>query len=397
MSVKLTHFSKAADLLYHGDYQVSMNLKSFYYHLMIYPPHRTFLGIAADLPDGSRRFYQYNVLPFGLAPAAAIMTRLVKPIISYLASLGIRMSIYLDDSKVNAASKALAWEHYNITKDVFRKAGFVISAEKSDEFSDVSKQKLYFGFIMCSVSMTAKASDEKLSSVISFVCSQLSHERISVKDLAKFAGRIAALRPALGFFVLLVSRSSYALIEQHVDRFGWSGILTITSSVRTELQLFLDYASALNGYPLLQEYCSQAIQDLIPSSDSFAGDASAIGVCAYSLQSPSSAFFQDVFTEDESRLSSGHRELLTLKKALLSDIVPRSTSIIWYTDSKNLVAFWEKGSPKPDIQLNIIECFLYCREWNIELHILHLSRSDPRIEAADQGSRHVILTKMTGE
>ena len=388
MSVKLSHFSRAADLLYQGDYQVSMDLKSFYYHLMIFPPHRTYLGIAADLPDGTRRFYQYNVLPFGLAPAAAIMTRLVKPILSYLASLGIRMSIYLDDSKVNAATKELAWKHYQITKDVFRKAGFVISAEKSDEFSDVSQQKLYLGFIMCSVSMTAKASDEKLSSVISFIRSHLSYDRIAVKDLAKIAGRIAALRPALGFFVLLVSRSAYALIEQHVDRYGWSGILDFTSSVKTELQLFLDYSTTLNGYPLLQEYRTQAIQDIIPSASSFTGDASAIGVCAYSLQSPSSAFFQDTFTEEESLLSSGHRELLTLKKALLSDIVPKSTSVVWYTDSTNLVAFWEKGSTKPDIQLDIIECFLYCREKNIELHILHLSRSDPRTEAADQGSRY---------
>ena len=75
----------------------------------------------------------------------------------------------------------------------------VISAEKSDEFSDISQQKLYLGFIMCSVSMTAKVSDEKMSSVISFIQTHISHERISVKDLAKIAGRIAALRPALGF------------------------------------------------------------------------------------------------------------------------------------------------------------------------------------------------------
>ena len=302
MSVKLAHFPKAADLLYHGDYQVSMDLKSFYYHLMIYPPHRTFLGIAADLPDGSRRFYQYNVLPFGLAPAAAIMTQLVKPIISYLTSLGIWMSIYLDDSKANASTKALAREHYQITKDVFRRAGFVISAEKSGEFSDVSQQKIYLGFIMCSVSMTTKASDKKLSAVMSFVRSHLIHDRVSVKDMAKIAGRIAALRPALGHFVLLVSHLAYTFIKQHVDNHGWSGILTLSSSVMTELQLFLDYTPTLNGYPLLQDYRSQAIQDLIPSATSFAGDASAVGVCAYSLQSPSSSFLQDVFMEEDSRL-----------------------------------------------------------------------------------------------
>ena len=74
---------------------------------MIYLPHPTFLDIAANMPDGSRHFYQYTALPFGLAPPAAILTRLLKPIIYYLASLGIWASIYLDDIKVNAPMKSL--------------------------------------------------------------------------------------------------------------------------------------------------------------------------------------------------------------------------------------------------------------------------------------------------
>ena len=315
MSVKLTHFPKAAEILYEGDYQVSLDLKSFYYHLMIFPAHRTFLGIAADMPDGSRRYYEYTVLPFGLAPAAAIMTRLVKPILAYLASLGIRASIYLDDLKINAATKALAWEHYQITREVFRKAGFVISVEKSDEFSDILQQKLYLGFIMDSISMTATASSDKLSSVTSFIRQSLSHSRIFVKDLAKIAGRLAALRPAFGHFVLLVTRSAYRAIEIHVDRFGWSGHLALSDDIVRELNLFLLHAPALNGYPLLQEHRQKSIQAIIPSSILVAGDASATAVCAYSLQSPSHFFFQHLLSSEEMSLSSCHRELLTLKKA----------------------------------------------------------------------------------
>ena len=387
MSVKLTHFPKAAELLYEGDYQVSMDLKSFYYHLSIYPPHQKFLGIAADLPDGSRRFYQYTVLPFGLAPAAAIMTRIVKPILAYLASLGIRASIYLDDLKVNAPTKSLAWEHYQITRDVFRRAGFVISVEKSDEFSDVSQRKLYLGFIMDSVSMTASASAEKLESVTRFIEEKLRRPKISVKDLAKVAGRLAALRPAFGYLVLLVTRSAYAAIEMHVDKFGWSGYLHLTDDIIRELRLFLEYAPALNGFPLLQEFRQRSIQALLPSAVVVAGDASAKAVCAYSLQSPSRFFFQDLLSSNEITLSSGHRELLTLKKALLSDVIPPSSTVVWYTDSANLVSFWEKGSSKPLIQLDIVECLLFCKERAIALHVLHLSREDPRIQAADVGSR----------
>ena len=102
--------------------------------------------------------------------------------------------------------------------------------------------------------MTATASVDKLNSVMSFIRDKLSFSRISVTDLAKIAGRLAALRPAFGYLVLLVTRSAYRAIEIHVDKFGWSGFLILTEDVVCELTLFLDYAPVLNGFPLLQEH-----------------------------------------------------------------------------------------------------------------------------------------------
>ena len=386
LKVKLTHFPKVAELLSEKDFQVSLDLKSFYYHLGIAPSHKKFLGVASDQPDGMRQYFQYSVLAFGIAPAAAIMTRLVKPLIAYLASNGIKVSIYLDDAKVNAASKKLAWTHYQKTKEVFLSAGFVISAEKSDDFSDISQQKLYLGFIMDSVRMTASASDEKMESILNEVTQFLTQTRTGVKDLAKITGRIASLRPALGNFVLLVSRSAYVSIEMHTSSFGWSGYLDISSNVMKEFHLFLQHAHALNGFPLLQEHRQRSIQDLLRNAPTYAGDASALGVCAYNIQHPSKFFFQEAFSPAEASLSSGHRELLTLKKAFLSGKVPHSSTVCWYTDSTNLVSFWEKGSPKSAIQSDVVELLLFCKASQIFLHLLHLSRTDPRIEAADVGS-----------
>ena len=37
--------------------------------------------------------------------------------------------------------------------------------------------------------------------------------------------------------------------------------------------------------------------------------------------------------------------------------------------------------------MDIIETLLYCKERSIQLHVLHLPREDPRIQAADVGSR----------
>ena len=55
----------------------------------------------------------------------------------------------------------------------------------------------------------------------------------------------------------------------------------------------------------------------------------------------------NLLSPDEVILSSGHRELLTLKKALMADCIPSRSSVVWYTDSTNLISFWEKGSPSP--------------------------------------------------
>ena len=149
-----------------------------------------------------------------------------------------------------------------------------------------------------------------------------------MKDLAKIASRLAALRPAFGHLVLLVTRSAYAAIKIHVDRFGWSGLLLLNDDIVGELNLFLDYAPALNGFPFPLEFRQRAIQDLLPSSIIVAGDPSSSPVCAYSIQAPSKFFFQDLLSPDAVSLSSGHRELLTLKKALLADCIPPSTSVV---------------------------------------------------------------------
>ena len=177
--------------------------------------------------------------------------------------------------------------------------------------------------------MTAKASDDKMSSVFSLIRSFFIFQQDSLEGLGKIAGRIASLRPALGYFVHLTLRSAYASIACHVNHFGWSGFTSFSPETKRELEHFLDYAVPLNGYPLLQDYCQQLIQSLLSYSESFAGDASAVGACAFSIQSPSRHFFQTRFSEEEMSLSTGHRELLTLKKAVLSGLVPASTSIIW--------------------------------------------------------------------
>ena len=103
------------------------------------------------------------------------------------------------------------------------------------------------GFIMGSVTTTARASSNKLKYVMSFIHDKIFFSRISVKDLAKAAGHLAALYPAFGYLVLLVTHSVYKPSKMH-DRFGWSGFLELNQDILQELNLFFDYAPVLNGF-----------------------------------------------------------------------------------------------------------------------------------------------------
>ena len=74
-----------------------------------------------------------------------------------------------------------------------------------------------------------------------------------------------------------------------------------------------------------------------------AGDASDKAVCAYGVSGIPDLFLQAKLSQEESQLSSGHRELLTVKYALQhkADLFKslHSTTVLWLTDSTNMVAF----------------------------------------------------------
>ena len=72
-------------LLEKGDYLFSFDLKSGYHHVEIANVHHKYLGFA-----WGDKFYVFTVLPFGLASACYIFTKLLHPLVGYWRSKGLR-------------------------------------------------------------------------------------------------------------------------------------------------------------------------------------------------------------------------------------------------------------------------------------------------------------------
>ena len=82
----------ARQLFNKGDFIFSYDLKSAYHHLRIFPTDRTFLGFQWD-----NQYYVYNVLPFDLATSGYIFSKVIREIVKYCRSKGIKIIMYLDD------------------------------------------------------------------------------------------------------------------------------------------------------------------------------------------------------------------------------------------------------------------------------------------------------------
>jgi hypothetical protein len=87
----------AKEVLKPGYFMVSFDLKSGYHHVDIFKDHQKFLAFSWTYSDGSTKYFQFTVLPFGLSSAPYIFTKLLKPIVKKWRSQGNSIVIFLDD------------------------------------------------------------------------------------------------------------------------------------------------------------------------------------------------------------------------------------------------------------------------------------------------------------
>jgi len=81
-----------ADLAERGDYAVSYDMMSGYYHVGLFHASRTYVGFKWE-----GKYYVYNCLPFGLSTAPWVFSKLMRERVMHWRRRGIRVLPYQDD------------------------------------------------------------------------------------------------------------------------------------------------------------------------------------------------------------------------------------------------------------------------------------------------------------
>jgi hypothetical protein len=110
--------AKLRDMLF------TVDLKSRYHHIDVDPEYLQYLGF-----EWMGQFYVFCQLPFGLATACFVFTKVLKQLVQFWRKQGIRLIPYIDDFLICSSSAKFATVQVKVLGD-FAKAGFVLSLEK---------------------------------------------------------------------------------------------------------------------------------------------------------------------------------------------------------------------------------------------------------------------------
>ena len=144
---------------------------------------------------------QWIVLPFGLRCSPRVLTKVLKPVMSFLhTTFGILITICLDDMLIQADSWDKALLHGQLAALVLMALGWSLNWKKS--CFTPSKQFKHLGFDFDTSAMTISCPADKVKCIQDMCSTAMQSGSITVHECEKLLGKMESVRPATPFAAL---------------------------------------------------------------------------------------------------------------------------------------------------------------------------------------------------
>lgn len=237
---KMEGIHMVPELVEKGDWFVKIDLKDAYFSIPIAQSDQAFL--AFDWEDST---YAFQVLPFGLCSAPRVFTKMMRPVVEFLRSHGVRLIVYLDDMLIMSSSEKGAFTHGSLACDTLGRLGFRVNFEKSIL---VPSQRLEFlGFDVDSISCELKVPTQKRDLIVKQAKELFAKESVKARVFASFIGTAIAVAPACKRVLIharYLQRNLNAIIRGSRN-FDLVGLISAES--RSHLQWFAREFPTLTG------------------------------------------------------------------------------------------------------------------------------------------------------
>ena len=341
-----------------GDYVITFDLKSGYHHVDVNEEQWKYLGFC-----WKGQYYVFKVLPFGLSTACYVFTKLLRPLVRYWRSQGIRVVLYIDDGIIAFPSLEVASDAVEgIIQDI-RKAGLTVN-EKKSRFVP-SQRCVWLGFILDFKEGKIFVEQDKLDVLTDDIDRILSlYPMVKVREVASLVGRILSMARAVGSLARMFTRSLYAAIG---SRMSWYAVVCLDARAKAEMEFWKANVHRLNGHAMW--FASSAVRVAY-------SDASGIGFGGYAVEHADKVVHGSWTVSEQSR-SSTWRELVAVRRVLW-EIAPLLVGycVKWNTDNQNVVRILLAGSRKDDLQDQAVTIYSICAEHSVRLEPVWVPRDE---------------------
>ena len=361
----------ACDLFSEGDWFIKFDYTSGYHHVEIFPEHTKFLGCSWSV-NGKQLFCKFTVLPFGLASAPFVFTKIQKVLVSHWRRQGIRIFTYLDDGAGADATFEDTKRLSGIVQRDISASGFVCNEEKC-QWEPVQRGEL-LGFIMNLVSGVFIVPERRVAAFRDLLQQVFVNKFfVSARHVARITGCLISMGLALGPVVRLWTRELYRVVQSSES---WDRKIMLAEEARTEIQFWSENFEN-DGQPIW--HASPKVEIMTYS------DASDVAWGGYAVQLGDQKAVGS-WSEEESCMSSTFREIKAARLVLESLALQLAGKEIRHrTDNQGTARIMSVGSRIPELHREAILIYKLCKKYNVRLSVEWVCRDSNKV--ADELSR----------
>lgn len=363
-----------AQLLEKKFYFGTFDLKSGYHHIKIAPEHQKYLGFTWAFSNGTTRYFEFLVLPFGLSSACYAFTKIMRPLVKRWRGFGIRCAVYIDDGIMGDLNFTKCEENISLITTDLSNAGFTLNFEKS-QLSPTQLGK-WLGFVIDTNEFKLFVPEDKIARLKKVIYNITTKNLVSAREISKVAGMIMSMKPAIGPLTQLLTRNMYHFID---EKLLWDSIHPLPKNVLTELDFWLKNINLYNGFQIKKNCVISKVVYTDASNHSYGG---------FVMTRLGNLIAKGSFNNHQKEQSSTFRELMAVRQVLQSFSSELAhEKVLWHSDNLNTARIIQKGSTKPSLQKLAYEIFDLCLKYDITISSKWIPREFNPL--ADQISKSV--------
>jgi hypothetical protein len=378
---KYDNIDKVAGVFEKDDYVFAWDLKDGYWHQELHQGMHEYMCF-----EWNGELLYFACMPFGLAPACWVFTKLIRVAVDYWRSRGMSCLSYIDDGIGGSRGFRKTLSYRDMVIETLVDSGWFINWVKSHW--ELSKQADFIGYRISTEGLGYKEpSASRVDKLAKGVDWLLKDRTVSARRVAQVAGYIVSLRPVFDPMALLFTKHMYIWISQVSESCGWDRRQVLDGQAREEVRVWKTWLPRWLRKPLWSDGVPPVWVQAQDASDKavggwlghlggmdlqtdFKGRSHIVGFPSTVLEAVGRL---DAWDQEQ---SSTYRELYALYFMIDSfKEVVRGSSILIQADNKGVFYICSTGrSSVLVIHSLLVKLFWMCLDYGIAWDIVWLPR-----------------------